>query len=163
MPAKEVKEAKEACAQNNRVEELRKAIFSLKLAEVQQLVYNLPPVPPTKAVTIRVVRDPQNPKGRILQINQDWTRLLTNEQIAWTSPDGRVEVRFSRAANPFFGDMFEVARGGKAFSGTPLKRSTKEQTYKYSILITTPEGLFLTKEVEVVITPVPGSNSKRAR
>ena len=153
----------EAIAKPCRVEELRKAIFSLKLAEVQQLVYNLPPIPPTKAVTIRVVRDPQNPKGKTLQIKQDWKSLLANEQIVWTCPDGRVEVRFSRAANPFLGDMFEVARGGKAFSGTPLKRSSKEQTFKYSILVTTPDGLFLTKEVALVITPVPGSKSKRVR
>lgn len=155
------KEAKEVCPPNNRVEELRKAIFSLKLAEVQQLVYNLPPVPPTRAVTIKVVRDPQNPKGKILQIKQDWTRLLANEQIAWTSPDGRVEVRFSRAANPFFGDMFEVARGGKAFSGTPVKRSTKEQAYKYAILVTTPDGFFVTKEIDLVIAPAPSSKTAR--
>lgn len=154
---------KEACSPNSRVEELRKAIFSLKLAEVQQLVYNLPPVPPTKAVTIRVVRDPQNPKGRILQIKQDWKSLQANEQIAWTSPDGRVEVRFSRAANPFLGDMFEVARGGKAFSGTPVKRITKEQTYKYTILVTTPDGFFVTKDVELIVAPAPSSKAKGTR
>lgn len=153
----------EACAQTSRVEEIRKAIFSLKLAEVQQLVYNLPPVPPAKAVTIRVVRDPQNPKGKKLQISQDWKVLMANEQIAWTCPNGRLEIRFSRAANPFLGDMFEVARGGKAFSGTPIKRSTKEQTYKYTILVTTPDGIFLTKEVDLVIAPATGSKSKRAR
>lgn len=148
---------------SSRVEEVRKIIYSLKLAEIQELFYKVPPFPPTKDVTIRVARDPQNPKGKTLQIKQDWKTLMANEQIAWTCPDGRVEVRFSRAANPFLGDMFEVARGGKAFSGTPLKRNTKEQAYKYSILVTTPDGLFLTKEIELVITPAPSSNSKRVR
>ena len=148
---------------SSRVEEVRKIIYSLKLAEIQELFYKVPPFPPTKDVTIRVVRDPQNPKGKTLQIKQDWKSLLATEQIAWTCPDGRVEIRFSRAANPFLGDMFEVARGGKAFSGTPLKCSTKEQTFKYSILVTTPEGLFLTKEVALVIAPVPGPKSKRVR
>lgn len=142
--------------QSSRVDELRKIIFAqLKLAEVQQLVYNLPPLPPTKYVTIRVIRDPQNPKGKILQIKQDWTSITTNEQIGWTCPDGRLEVRFSRASNPFLGDMFEVARGGKAYSGTPLKRSSKEQAYKYVILVTTPDGFFLTQTVELKVTPPP--------
>lgn len=150
-------------ASSSRVEEIRKIIYSLKLSEIQELFYKVPPFPPTKEVTIRVVRDPQNPKGKALQIKQDWKSLMANEQIAWTCPDARVEIRFSRAANPFLGDMFEVARGGKAFSNTPLKRSTKEQTYKYSILVTTPDGFFLTKEVDLVIAPAPSSSSKGVR
>ena len=140
--------------QSSRVDELRKIIFTqLKLAEVQQLVYNLPPLPPTTDVLIKVVRDPQNPKGKILQIKPEATSISTNEQIAWTCPDGRLEVRFSRASNPFLGDMFEVARGGKAYSGTPLKRSSKEQIYKYVLLVTTPDGFFLTQTVELKVTP----------
>jgi hypothetical protein len=148
---------------SSRVEEVRKIIFSLKLSEIQELFYKVPPLPPTKDVTIKVVRDPQNPKGKILQIKPDAVSITPKEQVAWTCPDGRLEVRFSRASNPFLGDMFEVARGGKAFSGTPTKRITKEQTFKYSILVTTPDGFFLTKEVQLVVTPASNPNAKRAR
>ena len=146
---------------SSRVEEVRKIIYSLKLAEIQELFYKVPPLPPTKDVTIKVVRDPQNPKGKILQIKQDWVSITTNEQIAWTCPDGRLEIRFSRASNPFLGDMFEVARGGKAFSGTPLKRNSKEQIYKYVILVTTPDGFFLTQTVELKVTPPPVQTKAR--
>ncbi len=148
---------------SSRVEEVRKIIFSLKLSEIQELFYKVPPLPPTKEVVIRVTRDPQNPQGRILQIKPEVVSLTTKEQVAWTCPDGRLEIRFSRAANPFLGDMFEVARGGKAYSGTPAKRITKEQTFKYSILVTTPDGFFLSKEVPLVVTPAYNSDSKRAR
>lgn len=149
--------------QSSRVDEVRKAIFAnFTLAEVQQLVYNLPPQPPTKDVTIRVQRDPQNPKGRILQIKQDWASLMASEQIAWTSPDARLEVRFSRAANPFFGDMFQVARGGKAFSGTPLKRSSQEQVFKYVLIVTTHDGYVLSQNVELKIAPAVGASKARS-
>ena len=74
-----------------------------------------------------------------------------------------IPARFSRARNPFAGDSYEVARGGKIYSGKPIVRITKEQTYKYAILVTTPDGFFLTKEVDLVFTPAPGSGSKRAR
>ncbi|MFN7927035.1 MAG: hypothetical protein U0Y68_03665 [Blastocatellia bacterium] len=147
----------ETCAQGATVDELRKAVLSLRLAEVQQLVLNLPPVPPAKTVTITVSRDA---KGRFIQIKQDWAKLMANEQIAWTSPDGRVEIRFSRTTSPFLGDMFEVARGGKAFSDPPVKRITQDQTYKYTILVTTPDGYFVSKEVDLVITPATGSKGK---
>ena len=146
--------------QSSRVDELRKVILTqLKLAEVQQLIYNLPPQPPTKDVTIRVVRDPQT-KERVLQIKQDWASITASDQIAWKCPDGRLEIRFSRATSPFLGDMFEVARGGKAYSGTPLKRSTKEQSIKYVILVTTPDGYVLAQTVELKITP--SSNTSKS-
>ena len=141
-------------SQATRVDELRKAVLSLKLEEVQQFIYNLPPRPPAKTVTITV-------NGRMLQIKQEANQITTKEQVVWTCPDGRVEIRFSPAANPFASDMYEVARGGRAYSGTPVVR--KAQTYKYTILVTTQNGLFLTKEVDLVVTPAPGSNAKRAR
>ncbi len=139
--------------QGSRVDELRKAVLSLKLEEVQQFVYNLPPRPPAKLVTIRVVRDPQNSKERILQVKQDWSSITLNEQITWTCPDGRLEIRFSRARNPFAGDSYEVARGGKIYSGKPVVRVTKEQLFKYVILVTTPDGFFLTQTIELKVTP----------
>jgi hypothetical protein len=147
--------------QGSRVDELRKAVLSLKLEEVQQFVYDLPPRPPAKLVTIRVVRDPQNPKERILQVKQDWSSITPKEQIAWTCPDGRLEIRFSRARNPFAGDSYEVARGGKIYSGRPVVRITKEQTYKYVILVTTPDGFFLTQTVALKVAPTAGPTKAR--
>jgi hypothetical protein len=136
-----------------RVEEIRKEILTLSFEDIQQLKFNLPPRPPAKTVTVKVARDPQNPKGRVLRIQQESEKITAQEQLAWTCPDGRLEVRFSRAMAPFAGDAYEVARGGKVFSGKPLKRSTKPQTYKYSLLVTTPDGYFLTQDVMITVVP----------
>jgi hypothetical protein len=137
----------------SRVEELRKEILALSFDEIQQFKFNLPPRPPTITVTVKVERDPNNPKGRILRVKQDADKITPNEQLAWTCPDGRLEIRFSRALNPFAGDAYEVARGGKVFSGKPVKRASQPQTYKYSLLVTTPDGFFLTQEVTITVVP----------
>jgi hypothetical protein len=147
------KPAKPACSNPERVDALRKEILSLSFEDIQQLQFNLPPRPPAVEVTVRVVRDPNNPKGRFLQVRQATDKITTNEQLAWTCPDGRLEIRFSRALNPFAGDGYEVARGGKVFSGKPVKRVSKPQTYKYSLLVTTPDGYFLTQDVTVTVAP----------
>lgn len=136
-----------------RVEAIRKEILSLSFEDIQQLKFNLPPRPPAITVTVKVERDPNNPKGRVLLVKQDSDKITTNEQLAWTCPDGRLEIRFSRALAPFAGDAYEVARGGKVFSGKPVKRTSKPQTYKYSLLVTTPDGYFLTQEVSVTVVP----------
>lgn len=135
----------------SRVEEIRKEILSLSFDDIQQLKFNLPPRPPAITVTVAVVGDPKNPKGLSVRAEKD--KITTNEQLAWTCPDGRLEVRFSRALNPFAGDAYEVARGGKVFSGKPVKRSSKPQTYKYSLLVTTPYGYFFTQEVTITVVP----------
>lgn len=138
----------------SRVEEIRKEILSLSFDEIQQLKFNLPPRPPAITVTVKVERDPNNPKGRVIRVKQDADKITTKEQLAWTCPDGRLEIRFSRALNPFAGDAYEVARGGKVFSGTPLRRPAKPQSYKYSLLVTTPDGYFLTQEVSITVVSV---------
>ncbi len=146
----------------SKVDALRKQILSLSYEDIQQLKFNFPPLPPAKAVTIKVERDSQNPKGRVLRVKQESDKITTTEQLVWTCPDGRLEIRFSRAQNPFAGDVYEVARGGKVFSGTPA-RATKPKTFVYTFLVTTPDGYFLTLDWPITVTPAPNSTSKRAR
>ncbi len=153
MPKKQALPSKQPPPKPSRVEEIRKDILSLSFADIQQLKFNLPPRPPAITVTVKVERDPNNPKGRILRVKQDADKITTNEQLAWTCPDGRLEIRFSRALAPFAGDAYEVARGGKVFSGKPAKRPSQPQTYKYSLLVTTPDGYFLTQEVTITVVP----------
>ncbi|MBS1808913.1 MAG: hypothetical protein JST84_12190 [Acidobacteria bacterium] len=150
----------DAAQQSSQVERLRKEILSLRFDEIQQLVYNLPPRPPAKLVTVTVGRDPQDSKKKILKVKQEADKIMPNEQLAWTCPDGRLEVRFSRKLNPFGGDAYEVARGGKVFSGIPVKRNSKEQSYRYSLLVTTPDGYFLSKEVDIIVTATPKQTAK---
>ncbi len=154
----------ETAQSQSKLEALRKQILSLNYEEIQQVKFNFPPLPPARAVTIRVERDTQNPKGRVLRIKQDTDKIALNEQLVWTCPDGRLEVRLSRAQNPFAGDVYEVPRGGKVYSGTPT-RLTKPKTFVYSLLVTTPDGYFLTLDWPITVTPVtsPTPGSKRAR
>lgn len=154
MPTKQKTLTKQEPPKPSRVEEIRKEILSLSFEDIQQLKFNLPPRPPAITVTVKVERDPQNPKGRVLRVKQDADKITLNEQLAWTCPDGRLEIRFSRALAPFAGDAYEVARGGKVFSGKPVKRTSKPQTYKYSLLVTTPDGYFLTQEIAITVVSV---------
>ncbi len=151
MPSKQKTIAKQEPPKPSRVEALRKEILSLSFEDIQQLKFNLPPRPPAITVTVKVERDPTNSKGRILRVKQDAEKITANEQLAWTCPDGRLEIRFSRAQAPFAGDAYEVACGGKVFSGKPVNRNSKLQTYKYSLLVTTPDGYFLTQEVTITV------------
>ncbi|HEX4951601.1 MAG TPA: hypothetical protein VFZ34_33395 [Blastocatellia bacterium] len=153
---------KEPAQSDSKLDALRKQILSLSYEDIQQLKFNFPPLPPAKSVTIRVERDAQSPKGRVLRVKQDSDTITSNEQLMWTCPDGRLEIRLSRAQNPFAGDLYEVARGGKVFSGKP-NRVSKPRTFVYTFLVTTPDGYFLTLDWPITVAPASNPNSKRAR
>lgn len=155
----------EACAQqpDSRVEAIRKQILSLSYDEINQLKFNLPPRPPAREVVVKVVRNPQAPKGRVLQVKQESDKIALNEQLVWSCPDGRLEIRFSRAQDPFAGEMYEVARGGKVFSGKPVQSPKTSKTYTYTFLVTTPDGYFLTLDWPITIIAAPGQTKVTAK
>jgi hypothetical protein len=81
--------------------------------------------------------------------------LNANEQLRWSSPDGRLEIRFNPGITPFAGSNFETTAGGFSFSGAPVQRRPIRQSYKYNALVTTGDGFFLTQTAEVVVADKP--------
>lgn len=77
--------------------------------------------------------------------------LKNNQQARWTCPDGRLEIRFSPGFTPFTGSTFETSRGGFSYSGTPISGRSPGNSFKYTVLVTTADGLFLTQNAEVVV------------
>ena len=132
-------------------EEIRQRLYLLPYEKRQQVFINPRPSPPTQRVTIQVRLRRGVPVELVIK-QEGWKTLKPFEQVAWTSEGGRLEIRFDPVLSPFAGSSFEVPSRAKAFSGTPLlQKIQKTQTFKYTVLVTTPEGYFLTKEVDLTI------------
>lgn len=77
--------------------------------------------------------------------------LNEGEQIVWTSPSGRLEIRFDPANTPFAGDRYETGRGGRMYSGPLLPQKQARNSYTYTVLITTKDGAFVAKTFELMV------------
>ncbi len=113
-----------------------------------------PPTPEALPVTVSVKKDQQGKS--VLVVEPAVLTLNNNQQARWTCPDGRLEIRFSPGFTPFTGSTFETSRGGFSFSGTPVERRLPRDSYKYTVLVTTVDGLFLTQDADVVVADKRG-------
>ncbi len=140
-------------------EEIRKRLNLLPFEKRQQVFVNPRPSPPTQRIAIQV-RLRRGVPVELVITQQGWKTLKPFEQVSWTSEGGALEIRFDPILSPFAGNRFEVPSRAKAFSGTPLlQKLQKTQTFRYTVLVTTPEGYFLTKDVNITIEK-PGKNYK---
>lgn len=130
-------------------EEIRERLSWLPYETLQQVLRPTRPRPVARLVTIRVKTRRGVPVD--LGISQDWKTLGPLEQIAWTCEGGSVEIRFERKFSPFIGDRFEAPSGAKTFSGKPAPSRLQTTKFRYTLLVTTPEGYFLKKDAELVI------------
>ena len=130
------------------------ALQTLTPELLHHFLYDVKPLPPAQPVTVRVERSPGKPP----QVSFKHPNILkAGEQLFWTSPDARLEMRFSPALSPFASAMFEVARGGKVYSGLANGKFGARQVVRYVLLVTTPDGILLNKEIEFnVLHPPPG-------
>lgn len=137
-------------------EEIRYRLYHLPFDTLQQVMLNISPPAPAQQVAVSVKLRRGIPVDLdIKQVN--WKTLQLNEQIVWFCDGGKLEIRFDRALSPFIGDRFEVPQDAKAYSGKPDPKRLKSSTFKYTVLVTTPDGYFLKKDAEVVIERKPAS------
>lgn len=127
------------------------------LSELYDVIFGRIPNPPARPVTITVKRNAKGVPVDVI-VRPDVATLAPNEQLVWSSPDARIEIRFSRDNAVFLGTSFEVPRGAKVFSGVPAQKPSK-RIFKYTVLVTTQDGIFLTKEAQVVVA-VSASSKK---
>lgn len=131
-------------------EEIRERLYRLPFAKLQQVLLNIRPSAPAQPITISVKKRQGKPVDLAIEM-QGWKTLKPNEQIVWVCPDGRLEIRFDPSLSPFAGANFEVPQSAKAFSGRPDPNKLNLKTYRYVVLVTTPDGFFLRKDAEVAI------------
>jgi hypothetical protein len=144
---------------NGEVSRLRKALLKLSAAQLQELLLQLPAKPPELPVVVSVRRRQGRPVDLAIKCPD---ALRAHEQLAWTCPDGRLEIRFSPALSPFIGHCFETIRGGKVTSGTPTLKPGKRQTFSYKVLVTTPDGFCLIRDATIAIVPTQATARKNA-
>lgn len=102
-----------------------------------------------KTITFTVRRNAQG--GSDLVAEPSKVELNEGEQLLWTSPSGRLEIRFDPANKPFAGDRYETGRGGRMFSGPLVPQRQPRKSYTYAALITTKDGVFVAKTFELAV------------
>ena len=136
-------------------EEIRRRLYSLPFDQLQQVLLNLRPVPPIQKTIIKVVREKGKPPTDLDIQNVNWRVLKATEQVAWTCPDGKLEIRFDPALSPFGIGSFLVPQGAKAYSGAPNPKRRDQESFRYLVLVTTPDGFLLKKEASIAIERRP--------
>ena len=131
-------------------EEIRYRLYYLPYETLQQVMLNITPPAPAQKITVTVKTRRGIPVD--LDIKQEgWKVLKQTEQVVWVCDGGKLEIRFDRALSPFIGDRFEVPQNAKAFSGKPDPQRLKNSVFRYTVLVTTPDGFFLKRDAEVSI------------
>lgn len=140
-------------------DEIRERLYCLPFEKIEQVFLNVRPLPPAQLTKITVKRNSKGVPTDLVIEMVGWKTLRVTEQIAWTSPDGKLEIRFDPRLSPFGGASFEVPQGAKSFSGRPDPKKLSMKSFRYTVLVTTPDGFFLKKDTEVVIER-PSSTKK---
>lgn len=106
------------------------------------------PQPKPINISITVIKDRQTGELR-LNLEPPTVNLTVNEQAAWRSNDGRVEIRFAPNSTPFATAYYRTARGGTILSGAPDAKKINRVPYKYTLLVTTPDGFFIKQDADL--------------
>jgi hypothetical protein len=78
--------------------------------------------------------------------------LGPNNQAAWSSASGKIEIRFSPKDSPFGGSSFISARGGVSLSGIPRSDAALERPLDYLVLFTTPDGRLFNQTASLIVS-----------
>ncbi|MBK8314830.1 MAG: hypothetical protein IPL01_12815 [Acidobacteria bacterium] len=106
---------------------------------------------PRKDVSIGVERENGVPVS--LTVAPSNIVIGPDEQAAWKSMEGKIEIRFSPNQSPFGGTSFTAARGGIALSGKPAQATS----LNYIVLLTTSDGYLIRQDA--TLTAASGQDS----
>lgn len=98
---------------------------------------------PRKEVSIGVERRDGVPVS--VTVSPAQLVVQPGEQAAWSSREGKVEIRFSPRESPFGGASFTAARGGVALSGVASRAVASD----YIVLLTTSDGFLLRQDAAI--------------
>ncbi len=103
--------------------------------------------PPREEVKITFIED-----DGAIRIEPPNLILAPNKQAAWSSPSGKVEIRFSPKDSPFGGSSFIAAAKGVSLSGVPRENAQQDRQINYIVLFTTPDGRLFSQTATVVVS-----------
>ena len=103
--------------------------------------------PPRQEVKITFIEDDDT-----IRIEPPNLILAPNKQAAWSSPSGKVEIRFSPRDTPFGGSSFIAATNGVSLSGIPRENAQQERQINYIVLFTTTDGRLFSQTATVVVS-----------
>lgn len=106
--------------------------------------------PPRQPVRIGVVRE----NGTPVRVTIEPSNLILNpdNQAAWSSVDGKIEIRFSPSNSPFTGASFTGARRGVSLSGKPRAGFPLNNSLNYIVLFTTADGFLLRQDATLTVS-----------
>jgi len=116
--------------------------------------------PKSRGIAVTVVKDPVSGQLR-LNLEPPTIDLTVEEQAAWQSNDGRLEIRFAPNNTPFSGGLFRAANGGTILSGAPARDKISREPYFYTLLVTTPDGSFIKQDADLRAVAADGSTGPR--
>jgi hypothetical protein len=103
--------------------------------------------PPRQEVKITFVED-----DGAIRVEPSNLILAPDNQAAWSSPSGKVEIRFSPRDTPFGGSSFIAATNGVSLSGIPRIDAPQENQINYIVLFTTTDGRLFSQTASVVVS-----------
>src|SRR5262249_15552698 len=103
--------------------------------------------PPRQEVKIRF-----DEKENVVRVEPATLILAPNNQAAWSSSSGKIEIRFNPNDSPFGGASFISARGGVSLSGIPRVDAAHEKQLNYLVLFTSPDGKLFTDAASVIVS-----------
>ncbi|MGH9834495.1 MAG: hypothetical protein ACREBD_02280 [Blastocatellia bacterium] len=103
--------------------------------------------PPRQEVKISFIEDDDT-----IRIEPPNLILAPNKQAAWSSPSGKVEIRFSPRDSPFGGSSFIAATNGVSLSGIPREDAQQDRQINYIVLFTTTDGRLFSQTATVVVS-----------
>lgn len=106
------------------------------------------PDPKPVNISVTVVMDPRT-KQPLLKLDPPTVDLTVEQQAAWTSKGGRLEIRFAPNATPFVAASYRAANGGTILSGAPTRTRISATPYPYTLLVTTPDGAFIKQDADL--------------
>lgn len=107
-----------------------------------------PSTPKPRDIVVTVVRDQNTGQFRLI-LEPPTVDLTVEEQAAWRSNDGRLEIRFAPNNSPFSGATYRAANGGTILSGAPSRNKIARTPYPYTLLVTTPDGSFIKQDADL--------------
>jgi hypothetical protein len=103
--------------------------------------------PPRQEVKISFIED-----DGAVRVEPSNLVLAPDQQAAWSSSSGKVEIRFSPKDSPFGGSSFIAATNGVSLSGIPRIDAPRENQISYIVLFTTTDGRLFSQTASVVVS-----------
>jgi hypothetical protein len=108
--------------------------------------------PPKRAIESLPVKVTVTKEGRVVVEPASLTlKVAARQEAEWKSPDGTLEIRFSPKQTPFSGPGFRSPQGAASRSGIPDRKKIRKNPYRYIVIVTTKDDIFISQNQEIIV------------